>query len=175
VFLAFVQSGNDIKTEKDIYAALCRNGGLIGFIAILFDGSEVAADPSEIKKNVCVLSTPFKARTGVRETHEFQWTGEGAEVYTLSGQNTYPKHVSIPLRKIIRLCQSLGRIRPPNVQCLSRRTVKTFVNIVMSDDIEEAELEEARDLMEAEALDGDDPGEFLAFLPEQDAEKDGSE
>jgi hypothetical protein len=41
-----------------------------------------------------------------------------------------------------------------------------------SDDIEEAELEEARDLMEAEDLDGDDPAEFLA---EQDAEKDGSE
>jgi hypothetical protein len=41
-----------------------------------------------------------------------------------------------------------------------------------SEDMEEAELEEARDMMEAKYRDGDDPAEFLA---EQDEEKDGSE
>jgi hypothetical protein len=99
IFRSYIESENNILTEQDIYDALCHNGGLMGSIALLVDGSEAgmnedAENTESKKKKVCVLLKPFKAKTGVRETHEIQWKkGEGAYVYTLSGL-TEPEHVT---------------------------------------------------------------------------------
>jgi hypothetical protein len=95
VFRSYIEGGDDIRTERQIYEALCHSGGLMGSTAILVDGSQLGvefvenSDNTQTPKSVCgALLKAFKAKdTGVRETHEFQWKkGEtGAYVYTLSG------------------------------------------------------------------------------------------
>ncbi len=90
LFRSYLESGKDIKTVQDMYAALCHNGGLMGSMAVLVDGDKLGVEVVENSdKKVCgVLLKAFKAKAnGVRETHETQWKrGEaGVDVYTLSG------------------------------------------------------------------------------------------
>jgi hypothetical protein len=57
-----------------MYDVLCNNGGLMGSTSVLVRGARLgveAAENPKRKKEVCVLSKPFKAQnTGVRETHD---------------------------------------------------------------------------------------------------------
>jgi hypothetical protein len=65
-----------------MYDALCHDGGMMGYAALLVSGIMLGVDEAtenskgerKKKKKVCVLSKPFKVRnTGVRETHETLW------------------------------------------------------------------------------------------------------
>jgi hypothetical protein len=76
LFHSYAKGGHDIRTEQQIYDALCHNGGLMGSTAALVDRAELGIDDAtehserkQKEKKVCVVSKPFKTRKiGVHET-----------------------------------------------------------------------------------------------------------
>ena len=71
--------GGNICNEDDIYATLCHQGGVRGYITILFDSANFKGPVLKNRKE-------FKAsETRVRETHELTWTNETPYVYTTLG------------------------------------------------------------------------------------------
>jgi hypothetical protein len=66
----YLTDGNDIKTELDIYMGLCHQKGIAGSSALLFDGTNLCG-PVLVNPNTR-KAKEFKAKTGVRETHEVQ-------------------------------------------------------------------------------------------------------
>jgi len=89
----FLSFGTDMTTETDIFKALCFQGGLVGTTAILLDAQNLGT--GKVLQN----SKEFKAKTGVRATHEIQWNRDagtfGATVITLSGGLTKPEHIKV--------------------------------------------------------------------------------
>lgn len=88
LFESYVEDGNDILTEKDIYLSLKFQGGIKGSTSILIDGSLLSAN------NKVLQGKSFKTKKiGVRETHDIKWKKRiklaepsivFVEVYTLS-------------------------------------------------------------------------------------------
>lgn len=92
LFDSYVEDGNDILTERDIFRALTFQGGIMGSSAILMDGSTISSNKKVLKK-------AFKSkRIGVRETHDIIWNviDDTVEIYTLS-DITDPEHVFGPI------------------------------------------------------------------------------
>ena len=83
LFESYVEDGNDILTENDIYNSLTFQNGIMGTTAILIDGSLLSSN------NKIIIGKSFKAKkTGVRETHDIKWVKNDertfVEIYTLS-------------------------------------------------------------------------------------------
>ena len=67
---------NDVMNKRQIFEALCYQGGIAGTTVMLFDGANLKGP---------VLARQFKAtNTGVRETHEVLWANDTPYVYTIS-------------------------------------------------------------------------------------------
>jgi hypothetical protein len=77
VMKSYVEDGNDIDVEEDIFKALSYNGGVAGTTAVLLDASNLEGP---------VLSRTFKVKTGSRATHEIKFiNNDSVEIITSSG------------------------------------------------------------------------------------------
>jgi hypothetical protein len=95
LFKSYVQDGNNILTEDDIFNALCFQGGVTGATAILINGQNLHSFDKVLRDK-----KEFKTRkTGVREKHEVRWNvldddnSRVAHVITLS-ELTKPEVIS---------------------------------------------------------------------------------
>ena len=77
VLKSYVEDGNDIDLEDDIFKALSYQGGLAGTTVVLFDGRQLSGK---------ALKKTFNCNTiGSRETHEIRWISDKAEIIKSSG------------------------------------------------------------------------------------------
>lgn len=76
-FQAYIEDGNDILIEGDIFKALCFNGGLAGTTVVWLNADALCSTKTLKKK--------FKAETGSRETHELCFSEKDVRVIKSSG------------------------------------------------------------------------------------------
>jgi hypothetical protein len=76
-FQAYVEDGNDILIEEDIFNALSFNGGLAGTTVVWLNAAALCSTKTLKKK--------FKAETGSRETHELCFSEKDMRVIKSSG------------------------------------------------------------------------------------------
>ena len=76
---SYIIDGNDVTTEMNVYSALIHQDGLAGSTAILFDGRNLKGPVLQGGKGFNKVT-----KTGVRETHEFNWTKETPQIFTIS-------------------------------------------------------------------------------------------
>jgi hypothetical protein len=125
---SYVENGNNVVVELDIYLGLCFKGGIMGTITILVDCgalSGVRTDNPTSKRRATVLENDkdFKGKTGVRATHEIRWlkgtetenaAAKPVEIRTLSDV-TKPELITIrkltnhPKKKLVVSIEMLHR------------------------------------------------------------------
>ena len=73
----YVFNCNDIITERDVYSAISHQNSIAGTTTMLLDGSSLEGSVMEKNKK-------FKVKTGVRETHELEFTtNDTSKLYTI--------------------------------------------------------------------------------------------
>ena len=77
VINSYVEDGNDVTTEEQLFEGYKFRGGMKGSTAILIDAKGLDGQT--------VNSEKFKCKTGVRSTHYVKWNDDGVEVCRQSG------------------------------------------------------------------------------------------